>query len=176
MRVRSTSRSAAPRSESAVPAILKQRIACANTSGSQEPSGHTGPVPETSTRSSTRIAREKPIGPSNGEPDVARRRSAIRVPPVLALELGLDVDVLGLLERLQPLLAELAAEARLLEAAERPGVVVGQRVVEPDRARLDLAHAAEDRPQVARVDVGAEAEARAVGELDRLVERAHRHD
>ena len=34
-------------------------------------------------------------------------------------DLGLDVHVLGLLEGLQPLLAQLAAQARLLEAAER---------------------------------------------------------
>ena len=94
------------------PPTLNARIACANTSGSQEPSGHTGPVPETSTRSPTRIAREKPIGPSNGEPDVARDRSAIGVPPVLRRQLGLDVDVLGLLERLEPFLPELAPEAR----------------------------------------------------------------
>ena len=60
-----------------MPATLKQRIAWANGSGSQEPSGHTGPVPDTSTRSPTRIARENPIGPSNGESDVARARSAI---------------------------------------------------------------------------------------------------
>jgi hypothetical protein len=100
---------------------LNARIAWLKTSGSQEPSGHTGPVPDTSTRSPARIAREKPIGPSNGESDVARRRSsAIGVPPVLRRQLGLDVDVLGLLERLEPLLAELAPEPRLLVAAERP--------------------------------------------------------
>src|SRR5690349_23813225 len=177
MRVRTTSRKAAPSSVNAIPATLNARIAWLNTSGSQEPSGHTGPVPDTSTRSPARIAREKPIGPSNGESEVARRRSsAIGVPPVLRRQLGLDVDVLGLLERLEPLLAELAPKARLLVTAERPGVVVGQRVVDPDRAGLQLAHAAEDGLEVARVDVGAEPEARRVRELDRLVERAHRND
>ena len=49
----------------------------------------------------------------------SRFQSAIRVPPVLRLDLGLDVNVLGLLERLEPLAAELAPEPRLLEAAER---------------------------------------------------------
>src|SRR5262245_46238667 len=117
MRVRTTSRSDPPSSLSAVDATRNARIAWAWTSGSQEPSGHTGPVPETSTRSPARIAREKPIGPSNGESDVARCRSAIGVPPVLRRQLGLDVDVLGLLERLEPLLPELAPEPRLLEAA-----------------------------------------------------------
>ena len=71
----------------------------------------------------------------------------------------------------RPSWPELAPEARLLEAAERAGVVVGQRVVEPDRARLDLAHAAHDGLEVARVDVGAEPVARRVRQLDRLVER-----
>ncbi len=81
------------------------------------------------------------------------------------------MDVLGLLEGLQALAAELAAEARLLEAAEGPGVVVGQGVVEPDRAGLDLAHAAKDVLQVPGVDVRAQAELCPVRELDRLVER-----
>src|SRR4029450_4228889 len=81
----------------------------------------------------------------------------------------LDVNVLGLLEGLEALLAQLAAEARLLEAAERPGVVVGERVVEPDRSGLDLAHAAHDGLQIACVDVGAEAEAREGGQVGRGV-------
>ena len=37
----------------------------------------TGPVPETSTRSPTRTAREKPITGSNGEPDAIRRRGRL---------------------------------------------------------------------------------------------------
>ena len=80
----------------------------------------------------------------------SRRRAAglrprrVRVPPLLRRDLGLDVDVLGLLERLESLLAQLAPDARLLHPAERPRVVVGQRVVEPHRAGLDLAHAAHD--------------------------------
>src|SRR4051794_41309353 len=126
MRVRTTSPAAPPSSSSAAIAISKQRPACVYGWGSQEPSGHTGAVPETSTRSPPRIAREKPIGASNGEPDDARRRSAMRrgaaaagrIPPVLPRQLGLDVRVLGLLEGLEPLLPGLAAQARLLEAAE----------------------------------------------------------
>ena len=42
---------------------------------------------------------------------------------------------LVLLEGLEALAAELLSQARLLEAAERPRVVVGERVVEPDRSR-----------------------------------------
>src|SRR3954469_2704658 len=112
MRVRTTCSAPAPASDSACRMISKQRRACTAGSGSQEPSGHTGAVPDTSTRSPARIAREKPIGASKGEPDDARRRSAmrrgaaaVRIPPVLRGELGLDVDVLGLLEGLESLLA-----------------------------------------------------------------------
>ena len=67
-------------------------------------------------------------------------------------------------------------EPGLLEAAERAGVVVGQRVVDPDRAGPQLAHAADGGLEVAGVDVGAEAELGPVGQLDRLVERADPDD
>src|SRR5262245_32262387 len=102
--------------------------------------------------------------------------AAIGVPPFFHCDLGFDVDVLRLLERLQAFLPELPAETGLLHAAERARVVVRQRVVEPDRAGLDLAHAAQDRVEVLRVDVAAEAEAGRVGELDRLVEALDRDE
>src|ERR687896_875228 len=105
-------------------------------------------------------------GSRSGALRLRRLAAAVRVPPRLRLDARLEVDVLRLLERLEPLLSELAAEARLLHAAERAGVVVRQRVVEPDRPRPDLAHAAEDRVQVARVDVAAEPEAGRVRELE----------
>src|SRR5262245_57677764 len=82
------------------------------------------------------------------------------------------MNVLRLLERLEALLAQLAPQPRLLHPAERAGVVVGQRVVEPDRAGLDLAHAAEDRVEVLRVDVAAQPVRRAVRQLDCFVETA----
>src|SRR5262245_43448420 len=94
----------------------------------------------------------------------------VGVPPLLRSHLALDVDVLGFLERLQTLTAELSAEPRLLEAAERAGVVVGQGGVEPDRAGLHLSHAAQDGPEVLGVDVRPEAVGGGVGELDRLVQ------
>jgi len=50
--------------------ISMQRAACTPASGSQEPSGQIGAVPDTATRSPTRTAREKPIDASKGEPDV----------------------------------------------------------------------------------------------------------
>ena len=67
--VRTTVVRSAPASTSASPMISKQRRACAPGSSGQEPSGQTGPVPDTSTRSSTQTAREKPMVGSNGEPE-----------------------------------------------------------------------------------------------------------
>src|SRR5262249_40264374 len=99
----------------------------------------------------------------------------VRVPPFLRRHLALDVDVLGLLEGLEALAAELATQPGLLEATEPAGVVVSQGVVEPDRARLDLAHAPQDGAEVLGVDVRAEAVGRRVSQLDRLVEALHWH-
>jgi len=62
-------------SSSAARAISQQRRAWAEGSGSTRPSGHTGAVPETETVLPTRTARLKPIEPSNGDPERARRRS-----------------------------------------------------------------------------------------------------
>ena len=72
MRVRTTSSSVAPASASAVMMISKQRCVCAPASSGHDPSGHTGPVPETHTRSPTRSARLKPIVGSKGEPEETR--------------------------------------------------------------------------------------------------------
>ena len=52
--------------------IVKQRRAWTAMSSGQEPSGKTGVVPETRTRSPTRTAREKPMVGSNGEPEEMR--------------------------------------------------------------------------------------------------------
>jgi hypothetical protein len=56
--------------------ISKHRRAWASGSGSQLPSGQIGAVPETSTRSPTRIARLNPTSDSKGEPDSMRWRFA----------------------------------------------------------------------------------------------------
>src|SRR5437763_3890984 len=78
MRVRSTSLHPAPALANASPMISKQRRACAPASAGQDPSDHTGPVPETSTRFPARSAREKPMVGSYGEPELTRcRRSAL---------------------------------------------------------------------------------------------------
>ena len=83
---------------------------------------------------STRTRRSRWRWPAP-RPDRDPGQRAVGVPPLLGADLRLDVHVLGLLEGLESLLAQLAPQARLLEAAERPGVVVGQRVVDPDGAR-----------------------------------------
>jgi hypothetical protein len=74
IRVRTTSRIPAPASVSAASMIAKQRRAWRPASSGHEPSGNTGPVPETRTRSPTRTAREKPMVGSKGEPEEMRRR------------------------------------------------------------------------------------------------------
>ncbi len=69
-------------------------------------------------------------------------------PPRFAFLREVPVDVLGLEERLEPLLAQLARAAAELHPAERPGVVVGQRVVDPAGAGLDLFVVLLDRARV----------------------------
>jgi hypothetical protein len=58
--------------------ISKQRRACTPASAGHDPSGHTGPVPETTTWDPTRTARLNPMVGSNGEPDVMLRRPVTR--------------------------------------------------------------------------------------------------
>ena len=77
MRVRTTSAGPAPASRSAATMISKQRRACTAGSGSHDPSGQIGAVPETNTRSPTRTARLMPILGSYGEPEETFRRAAI---------------------------------------------------------------------------------------------------
>src|SRR6266540_4688249 len=79
MRVRTTCSGPAPASARAAVMISRQRAACACGSGSQEPSGQTGAVPATSTRSPTRSARLKPITGSKGDPDETRARPSATV-------------------------------------------------------------------------------------------------
>jgi hypothetical protein len=75
IRVRMTAERSVPASPSAVLMISKQRRACSPGSVGHEPSGQIGPVPDTSTRSPTRTAREKPMLGTNGEPDVTFLRA-----------------------------------------------------------------------------------------------------
>src|SRR3989440_10342221 len=78
MRVRTTSSTVAPASPRAVTMISKHRLAWMYGSGSTDPSGQTGAVPDTTTRSPMRMARQKPIVFSKGDPELTRRRSVFR--------------------------------------------------------------------------------------------------
>src|SRR2546430_11984493 len=75
MRVRTTSPRPAPASARAASMISRQRRAWTPGSGSHEPSGQTGAVPDTSTRSPTRTARLNPMVGSKGDPEDTRCRS-----------------------------------------------------------------------------------------------------
>src|SRR5438309_12024510 len=77
MRVRTMSSALQPAPASAPRMISKQRSAFTSGSGSHDPSGHTGAVPDTSTRSPTTRARLNPMVGSNGDPEeICRRRRA----------------------------------------------------------------------------------------------------
>ena len=101
VRVRTTSLAEAPASARAARTISQQRRAWSAVDSGQPPSGMTGPVPETRTRSPARTAREKPITGSYGEPEAIRWRSGIGVQHVQrALEVALaDEHVVGVVGR-----------------------------------------------------------------------------
>ena len=87
------------------------------------------------------------------------------------------VDVLDLAVVVERVRAELAAVARLLEAAERRGHPHGRVRVDRDHAALDRARRAQRLGAVARPDRAREAVDRVVREPDRLLlvaERDHR--
>src|SRR6266576_1045207 len=86
MRVRTTSPRPAPASARAASMISRHRRAWTPGSGSQEPSGQTGAVPDTSTRSPTRTARLNPMVGSKGDPEDTRCRSVTgRMVPAVAI-------------------------------------------------------------------------------------------
>src|SRR5687768_8566329 len=68
---------------------------------------------------------------------------AVGIPPLLLLDPGIDVDVLGYLEGFQTLAAEFAADAAALLAAEWGCIVVGEGIVDPDGPGPELPHALE---------------------------------
>src|SRR5918997_5230671 len=96
---------------------------------------------------------------------------AIRVPPLLLLDPRIDVDVLGLLDRLEPPPPKPPAAAAPAVAAEGGGVVVREGIVDPDRAGPDAPRAPEHLLEVLRVHVRPKPERHGVREPDGLVER-----
>ena len=73
--MRTTSAAAAPASARAARMISRQRRVCTAGSGSHDPSGQIGAVPETKTWGPTRRARENPMADSNGDPEETSCRS-----------------------------------------------------------------------------------------------------
>src|SRR6266545_1046607 len=82
------------------------------------------------------------------------------------------MHVLGFKKGLKALLAQLARAARELHAAERPGVVVGQWVVDPAGVGLDLLVVLLDLLGVAGVQIRIQAVVTIVRQHGRLVEEA----
>ena len=87
-----------------------------------------------------------------------------------------DHDHLRAAERVEALTAELAAEAGGLPAAEGQGVVVDQRVVDPDHAGFEPLGGLHRLLEVGGEDRCAEAEGAVIREPDRLVEILHPAD
>src|SRR3984957_13719578 len=101
IRVRTTSAMEAPDSLKVAAMISKHRRAWRPASSGHVPSGHTGPVPDTRTRSPTWTARLNPMIASNGEPEEMRTGSLTprvwhrREDPVPSDLLTSDLDVRG---------------------------------------------------------------------------------
>src|SRR3954453_24224645 len=160
MRVRTTSSSLAPSSSSASATISTQRRICPAGSASSSP---TGPVPDTSTRSPTRMARLNPMTDSNGEPDEPRCRSTRTLTagrpdflgalvvflagrPQLVARLGLlDSDLLRRVDHQVHRLAHRDVLPERLLAA--PGLGAMERLLELALARLRPARALRGREQ-----------------------------
>src|SRR2546427_7516649 len=69
-----------------------------------------------------------------------QRPFPVRIPVGLPLHHVVQVHVLRLAERIQPLLTELTPDPAPPHPPERARVVVGERVVDPEGPRLDLLH------------------------------------
>jgi len=82
----------------------------------------------------------------------------VGVPEVLDSSLEVPVDVLRGPELFQALLSEFPAAARHAHASKGSGVVVGERVVDPDRSGLDLLEEPLDGQRVAGEQAGAQGE------------------
>src|SRR5919197_775163 len=133
------------------------------------------------TRAAARPPQRPGPGTRPGTPAVGGRRgrrlvgaAAITPPPSEVHRHVLDLE-----ELVDALGAALAAEAGLLDPAERRRRVGDHALVEPDHAGLQALHHPERPPQVAGVDVGDQAELGVVGGRDGgllVVEGRHRGD
>src|SRR5262245_44371437 len=158
--VRPPSRSRASRTRTERPAAPRSRAA---VRPARPP-----PTTTTSYAVSSAIFRLLP-GRRAGRERRVDGRALVGEPPLGRRDLGeVDMHVLDLREGADALRAELAAEAAQLEAAERRRVVVLQRVVDPDRSRLELGRRAHRGLEARRIDARAQAEVGVVRELDRV--------
>src|SRR5262245_53384445 len=119
-------------------------------------------VPRSAAERDASAPRNLPIGVRTG---AARTMSW----SLLIRSSSSNVHALHFRVRLERFAPELAAEAALLEAAERGGRVVPVVLVDPDRSRLQPARHVVGFAYVARPDPGGETVDRGIGQLDRLV-------
>ena len=137
------------------------------------PPGHRGPA-----RGSARaclplqdvhhhgLEPQSPRRPGQNAIDLAWQDPLSRQVHLSGLPVGGDVLRLGKLQ--QPVVGTLAADAGLLHPAERRGRVGDQAAIQPDHARLERFGDPQPAAQVARVDVGHQAELRRVRPPDRV--------
>src|SRR5215211_3208358 len=167
----SASSSACPRKRAEISCNTSARSSPANPCHLREP------FPARSTAASTSSREETCISPMpspvaglmtcivlSGMLSFRSLREAPLPPtPQRANSLEVDGYVLRLQVLLDALYTSFAAEARVLDAAERGGGVGDHALVEADHAGFDALADAQGAPQVAGVDVGHEAVLRVVG-------------
>src|SRR5262249_33259258 len=101
---------------------------------------------------------------------------AVWVPPGFGAALEIPVDMLGLQELLQPLLAQFASQTTHLEAAKGSRIIIGQRVVDPQRTGLYLLKKSLDLARIVGVQIGSQPIWAIVRQRNRLVKRTVRHN
>src|SRR2546427_3483733 len=100
----------------------------------------------------------------------------IRVPVRLDLLFVVQVDMLRFSEFVQALFAQFSRMAGLTHASKRTGIVVGQRIVDPERAGRDPFHGLHGPLHVVGVDVCAQSISGIIRQLDGVVDVANSHD
>ena len=80
----------------------------------------------------------------------------IRIPPGLFATLKIPMNVFRLAELIQSLLAQLPPHATHLKPTKRPRIVIGQRIVNPQRPGLDLLEETFGLDRIIRVEVGSQ--------------------
>jgi hypothetical protein len=80
----------------------------------------------------------------------------VRIPPRLCPAFEVPVHVFGFAELFKAFFAELAAAAAEFEAAEGRGIVIGQGIVDPERADLNLFKEAFGLEGIVGVEVGSQ--------------------